>query len=157
MKKKIGVFSFTCCEGCNIVLLETLNKKFFEWKDKIDFVNFRVLKKERPIKEIEPLDIALIEGAISTKSEIKKLKQIRKKTKKLVALGSGASNGFPSNRRNDFSEEKLKQIQDLIKKMHQIPKILPLKEFVKVDEEINRCPVEEDVLIKKIDGYIKED
>ena len=156
MKKKIGVFSFTCCEGCVIVFLETLNKKYFDWKDKLDFVNIRVLKKVTPAKEMEQLDIALVEGAVSTKGEIKKLKEIRKKSNKLVALGSGASTGYPSNQRNNFSQRKQQEIKPLLKKLKQIPKILPLKEFVKVDDSINSCPVEEDVLIKKIDEYIKE-
>ena len=39
--------------------------------------------------------------------------------------------------------------------MHQIPKISPIKNFVKVDDNINGCPVEEAVLIKKINGYLK--
>ena len=27
MKQKIGVFSFTCCEGCVVVFIEILNRK----------------------------------------------------------------------------------------------------------------------------------
>ncbi len=114
--------------------------------------NFRALKSD---KKIVNLDIAFVEGAISTESEIKKLKEIRKKSKKLVALGSGAVNGYPSNHRNNFDSAKKKAIQPLIKKFNQINEISPLNKFVKVDDNILGCPVDEKILIKKIDGYLK--
>lgn len=151
-KLKLGIFSFTCCEGCVVSFLEVLNSKFFEYKDKIEIVFCRAL---RPVKKIKEMDITFVEGAISTKSEINKLKEIRKNTKKLVAIGSGAINGWPSNLRNDFNIEKQKEIEPMIKKLKQIKKILPAKEVVKFDDEIPGCPVEEEMFIKKIKEYLK--
>lgn len=152
MVLKTGFFSFTCCEGCTVVFLEILNKKYDEYMKKLKIENFRQLKTN---EEIKSLDIAFVEGAISTQSEAKKLKEIRKKTKKLIALGSGACTGYPSNQRNKFDKKKQKQIQPLIKKFHQNKTIEPLSKFVKVDDEINGCPVPEQDLINKIDGYLK--
>jgi sulfhydrogenase subunit delta len=151
-KIRVGVFSFTCCEGCTVVFLEILNKKYDEYMKKIKIVNFRQLKTE---KKIIPMDLAFVEGAISTESEIRKLKEIRKKTKKLIALGSGAVNGYPSNQRNKFDEKKKKLIQPLIEKFHQNKTIEPLNKFVKVDDNIEGCPVSEQDLINKIEGYLK--
>lgn len=150
-KKKVGFFNFTCCEGCTIVLIEALNTKYDEWMKKITIENFRALKKVKPIKH---LDIAFVEGAISTNSEIKRLKEIRKKSKILIAFGSGAANGYPSDQRNKFSPKLKKKIEPLIKTLKQKKKILPLKEYVKVDDEIDGCPVNQEILIKKIDSII---
>ena len=152
MKLKVGVFSFTCCEGCVVVFIENLNEKYEEYMKKIKIENFRQLKK---VKKIGNLDIALVEGAISTESEIRKLKEIRKKSKKLVALGSGAVDGYPSNQRNKFVGKKKKDVQPLIKRYNQIEKISPLKVFVKVDDNIKGCPVDAEELMKKMDGYLK--
>ena len=152
MRKKVGVFSFTCCEGCTVVFLEILNRKYEEYMKKIDIVNMRTL---RTSEQIKPMDLAFVEGAISTESEIKKLKEIRKKSKKLIALGSGATNGYPSNQRNKFDETKKKLIQPLIKKFHQNKTIEPINKFVKVDDNIEGCPVSEQDLINKIEGYLK--
>lgn len=149
---KVGFFSFTCCDGCTVVFLEILNKKYEEYVKKMKIDNFRQLKTQEKIKS---LDIAFVEGAISTESEIKKLKEIRKKSKKLVALGSGAINGYPSNQRNKFDKKKQKQIEGLIIKLHQNRTIEPLNKFVKVDDNIEGCPVSEQDLIKKIDSYLK--
>jgi len=151
-KLKAGFFSFTCCEGCIISFIEVLNKKFFEYKEKIDIKYLRALKK---VKRITPIDIAFVEGAISTPDEVKKLKQIRENARKVVALGSGAITGWPSDLRNKFKGKKQEQILPLIKKLGQNEKILPIKEFIKIDDEIPGCPVDEKLFIKKIDGYIK--
>jgi sulfhydrogenase subunit delta len=152
MKLKVGFFSFTCCEGCVISFIEILNEKFFEYKEKMQIEHLRALKK---VKKISPMDVAFVEGAISTQSEIKRLKEIRKNSKKLVALGSGAISGWPSNLRNKFKGKKKEQIEPLIKKLNQLKKIKPIKEFVKVDDKIPGCPVNEKLFIKKMGGYLK--
>jgi len=149
---KVGFFSFTCCEGCTVVFLEVLNSKFGEYMKKMKIENFRALKTMEKIKN---LDLAFVEGAISTQSELKKLKEIRKNSKKLIALGSGACNGYPSNQRNKFDKKKQKQIQPLIEKLHQNKTIEPLNKFVKVDDKIDGCPVSEKDLIKKIDKCLR--
>ncbi|MFH1585207.1 MAG: hypothetical protein ABIB79_00385 [archaeon] len=152
MKKRVGFFSFTCCEGCTIVFIEALNQKYDEWTEKVEFVNFRALKK---IAEIQDLDIAFVEGAISTPHEAEKLKEIRKKSKILIALGSGASNGYPSDQRNKFTPAKKKQIAELIETLGQTKTIESLEKYVKVDDKIDGCPVDEKVLIAKVEGLIK--
>jgi sulfhydrogenase subunit delta len=151
-KIRVGFFSFTCCEGCSVVFVEILNQKFDEYMKKIQIVNFRALKTNEDIKD---LDLAFVEGAISTQSEIRKLKEIRENSKKVIALGSGACNGYPSNQRNKFDKKKQKQIQPLLEKLHQNKTIEPLSKFIKVDDEINGCPVEEKDLINKIEKYLK--
>ena len=60
-KLKIGIFSFTCDEGCSIVFIELLNDNFAKWKDIIEFKHFRALKSKN---EITDIDVAFIEGAI---------------------------------------------------------------------------------------------
>lgn len=152
-KIKTGFFSFTCCEGCIIIFLEILNKKYDEYNEKMQIEYIRALKK---VKKIAPIDIAFVEGAISTPSEIRKLKLIRKNAKKVVAIGSGAINGWPSDLRNKFKGKKQKQVAPLIKKLGQNEKILPIKKFIKVDDEIPGCPVDEKLFIKKIDEYFRE-
>ena len=152
MKLKVGFFSFTCCEGCTVVFLEALNKKYDAWMKKMKIVNFRALKK---VGKMQNMDIAFVEGAISTESEIRKLKEIREKAKKVVALGAGAVTGYPSNQRNKFDVKKKKQIAELVEKMHQIKEISPINKFIKVDDKIDGCPVSEEDLIKKIDSYLK--
>ncbi|MCR4263324.1 MAG: hypothetical protein NUV98_01220, partial [Candidatus Roizmanbacteria bacterium] len=62
-KLRVGWFSFTCCEDSTILFTELLNTHWDEWKEKIEFVNARVLKTNRELKD---LDISFVEGAISS-------------------------------------------------------------------------------------------
>lgn len=100
MKKlKIGIFAFTADEGCAIQFLEILNRKFEDWKKVLDIQYCRLLKSKNKVKG---LDVAFIEGAVATYREEEALKEIRKNAKRVVAVGSCAIEGSPSNLRNFF-------------------------------------------------------
>lgn len=152
MKVKVGFFSFTCDEGCTITFLEILNRKFQEWKDKIEIKHMRILQKRSEIKD---LDVAFVEGAISTKKELEKIKEIRKNAKILVALGNCAISGFPSNQRNFFDEERKNEIKEILKKFGHLDKVLSIKEVVNVDYEVPGCPMVEDKFIKIVEEIIR--
>ncbi len=92
-KIRIGWFSFSCCEDSTIVFTELLNDHWQEWKKIFDFRHARVFKSNNILDE---LDIAFIEGAIASDEHIAKLKEIREKSKKLVAIGACAVTGMPS-------------------------------------------------------------
>ena len=152
-KLKVGFFSFTCDEGCMVTFIEILNKKFFEWKPFLDIKYCRQLKKKNVIRDI---DVAFVEGAISTFKEEKKLKEIRRNSKVLVAMGSCAVSGFPSNQRNFFDAERKKEIDFLLKKFKHRDKVSPLKEIVKVDFEIPGCPMMENKFIEIMEKQFKD-
>jgi len=152
-KLKVGVFSFTCCEGCCISVIESLNSKMFDWQKKIDFVNFKALKK---VGKIQNMDVAFIEGAISTDEESLKLQEIRVNARVLVALGSGAINGWPSNLRNNFKGEVKSKVMERVAMSGQNEKVVPAKEVVKFDDEIFGCPISEEDFVKKMKEFLNE-
>jgi len=152
-KLKIGWFSFTCSEDSTIVFLELMNERFFKWRDMIDFKHFRTLKSKN---EIKGLDVAFVEGAISNKNEEKNLKEIRKNSKKLVAVGSCACTGSPANMRNFFDKKTEEEIQFILEKFGHRKKVSPLSEIVKVDDSVPGCPMDENLFLEKLNGYLKE-
>ncbi|MEM7821383.1 MAG: hypothetical protein QXX38_01030 [Candidatus Aenigmatarchaeota archaeon] len=154
MKKiRVGIFSFTCDEGCSMSILEILNKKFFEWKDFIKIEHFRLLKSKSRTKN---LDVAFIEGAISTFKEKKSIEEIRKNCKKIVLIGSCAISGSPSNARNFFDEERKKEIQGIIKKFGHMEKVFAASEIIKADYYVFGCPIEERCFVETMEKILKE-
>ncbi|MBU3924188.1 MAG: hypothetical protein KJ592_04680 [Nanoarchaeota archaeon] len=151
-KLKVGFFSFTCCEGCMINVIEVFNEKFFEWKDKISIEYFRALKKVKPIRK---MDVAFVEGAVSTKSEIRKLEKIRANATKVIAIGSGAINGWPSDLRNSFKGVQKKEAEILRQRLGQIEKVLPIKKVIKIDDEVAGCPINSDIFVLKMSELIE--
>ena len=153
MKLKVGMFSFTSDEGCSMIFIELMNKHFFEWENLIDFKYFKLLKSKGEIKD---LDVAFVEGAISTFKEEKRLEEIRKNSKKLVAIGSCAVNGSPSNQRNFFSEDTIKEIKMTLDNFGHRDKVSPLNEIVTVDENVPGCPMDENKFLEVLNKYLKE-
>ena len=99
-KIKIGWFTFSCCEDNTIVMTEIMNDHWQEWKKLFDFRHVRVLKSNNVLDD---LDIAFIEGAIASDEHAARLKEIRVKSKKLVAIGACAVVGMPAAQRNYFN------------------------------------------------------
>lgn len=152
-KIKIGWFTFSCCEDSTIVMTELLNDHWQEWKKIFDFRHVNVLKSRNVL---DKLDIAFIEGAIASDDHIKKLKEIRKKSKKLVAIGACACVGMPSAQRNYFSEEQKNEIEFLIARFSALPKVLKVADVVKVDAQVPGCPMDTDKFLEVVNALIKE-
>jgi coenzyme F420-reducing hydrogenase gamma subunit len=138
-KLRVGWFTFTCCEDSTIVFTEVLNDHWKEWRKLIDFVHARVLQKKNAEGE---LDVAFIEGAISSEEQKKRVEEIRKKSTWVVAVGACAVSGMPSSQRNQFDEGTLKEIHFIMERFHHLEKVLSVKEVVKVDAELPGCPMD---------------
>ena len=152
-KIKIGWFSFSCCEDNTIVMTEIMNDHWQEWKKIFDFRHARVLKSDNILDE---LDIAFVEGAIASDEHAKKLKEIREKSKKLVAEGACAVVGMPAGQRNYFNEQQKQEIQFLIARFSALPKVLKVSEVVTVDAEIPGCPMEPNVFLDAVNKLVSE-
>ena len=83
MKKKInvGFFSFTGCEGCMITILELMSDNYKEWNNIFNFKYFKILKEDNDMND---LDVAFVEGAISTKKEEKMIKKYERIARQLL-------------------------------------------------------------------------
>jgi len=154
MKKlKVAFFSLTCDEGCSISFLELLNKKYEEWKDFLEFKAFRLIQER---EDLEDIDLAFVEGVVSSEKEKDFLKKIRSTSKKVVALGSCAISGSPSNVRNFFGKDELEEIKPILSKFKHLEKVLSVKDVIEVDEEVPGCPMAEEETVKVVEKYLKE-
>ncbi|MBU5558013.1 MAG: hypothetical protein QW751_01210 [Candidatus Aenigmatarchaeota archaeon] len=152
-KLKFGFFSFTGDEGCMIIFLEALNSHFQKWLKSIDFKYSKILREKN---EMKGLDIAFVEGAISTKDEVKRIKEVRKNCKVLVAMGACAIDATPSAHRNFFAKKELREINPILKKFNYLDKVYPLSKFVKVDYQVPGCPMDQMKFIELVENFIEK-
>lgn len=150
-KKQVGIFSFTCDEGCSIFLIEIFNQKLIGWLEKIELAYFLSVRQHNEIKNF---DIAVVEGVISTKKDEKLIKKIRRKSRVLIAMGSCAISALPSGQRNNFSADQIEQIKGDLEKFDFLSKCLAVKEVVKVDDEVPGCPIDKQKFIEVFEKYI---
>ena len=152
-KLKIGWFSFTCCEDSTILLTELLNKHLDEWKKVIDFRHLKALKTKN---SIEDLDVAFVEGAISSPTQEKDLRKIRDNCKYLVTIGACACTGQPSASRNNFVSDDINyKIAYYMCHFDYSKDVKKIADFVKVDDEVNGCPMNPDLFIETVGKYLK--
>jgi coenzyme F420-reducing hydrogenase gamma subunit len=154
-KKKIAVgwFSFSCCEDNTIIMTEVMNDHWQEWREIFDFRHARVMKTNNVM---DSFDIAFIEGAIASPQQEEKLKDIRTRSKKLVAVGSCAVVGLPAGQRNTFTPEQKESIDFLITRFGALPMVKKVAEVVTVDVEIPGCPMDPKVFLEKVNGLVGE-
>jgi coenzyme F420-reducing hydrogenase gamma subunit len=105
---------------------------------------------------MDEFDIAFIEGAMASQEHIEKLKDIRSRSKKLVAVGSCAIVGMPAGQRNSFTPEQMASIDYLLTRFKALPEVKKVSDVVKVDVEIPGCPMDPKNFLDKVNGLVKE-
>jgi len=84
-KPKIAFFDFTCCEGCQLTVVDSL-QTHPELLEVVEIVQFREAMSEKG----EDYLVAFIEGSCTRESDEARLKQIRAQAGVVVALGACA-------------------------------------------------------------------
>ena len=138
MKKKIMVHALTSCYGCQLRLAAL--EEIEEIAENFEIVYFPMISS----KELEgDVDIAFVEGSVSTEKDLVELKKIRKNAKILVAMGTCAAfGGVQSWDERDY-EELYRDVYGEEKIKFAGRKAEPLSKHVKVDYILPGCPPEE--------------
>ena len=152
-KLVVGWFSFTCSEDSTILFSELLNDYLDTWKKRVEFRNLKVLKSKNVL---EGLDVAFIEGAISSDKQEQEAKKIRENAQYVVAIGACAVTGLPSASRNEFvSEEINERIQWYMNQFNYSQKVKKLDEVIRVDDVVNGCPMSIPLFLEVLNKYLK--
>ena len=152
-KLVVGWFSFTCCEDSTILLTELLNIYLDDW---VKLVEFRYLKALKTKNSLNDLDVAFIEGAVSSESQADKVKKIRANAKYVVAIGSCACTGMPSASRNAFTPKHITaKIKDYMRRFNYTAKVKKLEDIIKVDDKVEGCPMNSDAFLAMLYKYLK--
>jgi coenzyme F420-reducing hydrogenase gamma subunit len=152
-KLRVGWFTFSCSEDSTILLTEIMNDHYLEWKKLIDFRTIGVLQKR---DDHADFDVVFIEGAITSDTQAEKLKDIRSRAKKLIAVGACAVIGMPSAQRNNFDPAKKKEIEPILMRFKYAPMVRRVSDVVKVDAVVPGCPMDETTFLKIVTSALKE-
>jgi NAD-reducing hydrogenase small subunit len=141
------------CSGCHMSFLD-IDQRLLDLTDKVEIVFSPLVDtKEFP----ENVDITLVEGALGTEEDIRKIKKIRQRTKMLVAFGDCAVTANIPSMRNPFgAEATLRRVYLEHDALNQqvptevvpalLPNALPLHQLVKVDLFVPGCPPSADTI-----------
>jgi sulfhydrogenase subunit delta len=150
----VGWFSLTCCEDSSILLTELLNDHFDEWKNLVEFRSAKVLKTKN---EVRNLDVAFIEGAVSSATQELEAKRIRENSKYVVAIGACACTGQPSASRNFLVGDDINyKMYWYFSHFDYSDTVRKLADVIKVDEQVPGCPMNTEVFTSVLGRYLKE-
>jgi len=149
----VGWFSFTCSEDSTILLTELLNDHLDEWKRVVEFRHLKALKAKNSLTN---LDVAFIEGAISSETQVKEAQRIRDNAKYVVAIGACACTGLPSASRNQFTDEQINErIKWYMSNFNYNQKVRKLGDVIKVDDMVQGCPMNVQSFMAVLSKYLK--
>lgn len=146
-KPKAALFTLTSCFGCSFEFLN-LKEDLLKVFDILDFVNFRLVKE---INLDTDYDIVFVEGGVTTRREIKEVKEIRRHSKFLVALGACACNGCVMTLKN-YRKAPEKDVYG--GKDFGSVDVKGIGEHVKVDYHLRGCPFFRHELIGLVKGWV---
>jgi F420-non-reducing hydrogenase small subunit len=103
---KVSVVSLTCCAGCVCSFLNA-GEAFLE----ILSEDFEIVYSPTfvDLKEVPNVDLAIVEGGVRTKEDERLIREVRAKSRILVALGICATHGGITSLGNMVSAKKLSE------------------------------------------------
>lgn len=153
-KVKVASVWLGGCAGCHMSFLD-LDERLFDLAQLAE-ITFSPITD---IKEPPPVDVGLVEGAVTNTDNEHFLKMLRESAKFLIAFGDCACTGNIPAMRNMFPLEEVlergyvytesTQIGE-IPHSDEVPKLFdqvkPIDEYVKVDYYIPGCPPDADTI-----------
>ena len=137
-KLRVAVHKFTSCDGCQLALLN-LGPTLLAVASQFEIVHFA---EAGPVDLDAPVDIALIEGSISTPDEEARIARIRAGARYLIAIGACATSGGIQALRNLPHEgDWVGAIYASPQYIESLAHVRSIRDVVKVDLELWGCPV----------------
>ena len=152
-KKKLAVWKFASCDGCQLSILDCEDELLL-LADRIEVAYFP--EASRTVIEGE-YDLSLVEGSITTPADAIRILEIRKNSKFLVTIGACATTGGIQALRN------FKKVKEFISLVYASPQYIdsletstPISSHIAVDFELRGCPISKLQLLEVITSYLTE-
>lgn len=150
-KPSLAVWKFASCDGCQLSLLDCED----ELLDVADNVQIAYFMEASSATVEGPYDLSLVEGSVTTAHDAERIQEVRRASKFLVTIGTCATSGGLQALRN-FAD-----IDGFIRAVYAKPEYIstlktstPISAHVRVDFELQGCPINKVQLLDVITSYI---
>ncbi|RDH85985.1 MAG: sulfhydrogenase subunit delta [endosymbiont of Galathealinum brachiosum] len=146
-KPSVAVHKFSSCDGCQLALIN-MGEPLLVLTQLVDIKHFA---EAGPLDENAIVDIAIIEGSVSTSKDLARLQKIRDNSTYIMTIGACAtSGGLQALRNMANTKEWIADIYANPSVIDSLDNSTPIKEHVKVDLELWGCPVNEQQILSAI-------
>ncbi len=150
-KPRLAVWKFASCDGCQLSLLDC-EDELLAVADAVDIAYF---PEASSAMASGPYDLSLVEGSITTPHDAERIHKVRRQSKFLVTIGACATAGGIQALRN-FAD-----VREFVAAVYASPQFIktlatstPIAAHVKVDFELNGCPINKAQLLEVISAFL---
>jgi sulfhydrogenase subunit delta len=152
-RRSLAVWKFASCDGCQLSLLDC-EDELLALAGELDVAYFA---EAGPLREEGMYDLSIVEGSITTAHDAERIRDIRARSRRLIAIGACATAGGIQALRN-FAD-----VDDFVAAVYASPQYIstlrhstPAAEHVAVDFELQGCPPDKGQLLEVISAYLNE-
>jgi sulfhydrogenase subunit delta len=152
-KKKLAVWKFASCDGCQLSLLDC-EDELLALAGAVEIAHF--LEASSGVAP-GPYDLSLVEGSITTPEDAERIQQVRRSSRRLVTIGACATAGGIQALRN-FAD-----VADFMSVVYASPEYVStlatstaISAHVPVDYELHGCPVNKHQLLEVLSAYLND-
>jgi len=137
-KPRLAVHKFSSCDGCQLAFLN-LGEALLTLDGLVELVHFAEAGLCAPDADV---DIAFVEGSISTHKDRERIRAVRANSHYLVTIGACATaGGLQALRNMADAGQWLAEVYARPDYIDSLDQVSPIKDNVKVDLELWGCPV----------------
>ena len=137
-KPTVAIHKFSSCDGCQLAFLN-LGENLLALSELVDIRHF---VEAGPQDEGASVDIAFVEGSISTPEDLERIRMIRSNSNYLISIGACATSGGVQALRNMADAEAwIAGIYASPEYINTLDDSTAISSVVKVDLELWGCPV----------------
>jgi len=138
IKPRVAVHKFSSCDGCQLAFLN-LGEDLLTLAERVELIHFAEAGPLAPDTEV---DVAFVEGSVSTPDDLERIQHIRAHSRMLIAIGACATSGGIQGLRNGADGTQwIAAIYSHPEAIASLARSTPISSHVKVDFELWGCPV----------------
>jgi sulfhydrogenase subunit delta len=150
-RPKLAVWKFASCDGCQLTVLDC-EDELLELAGEVEIAYF----PEATRAAVEgPYDVSLVEGSITTPSDVERIRRVREESKLLITIGACATAGGIQALRNFADVEEFRSA------VYAHPEFIttlatstPIASVVPVDLELRGCPIDRRQLLETLSALL---
>jgi sulfhydrogenase subunit delta len=151
-RPKLAVWKFASCDGCQLTLLNC-EDELIPLAGAVEIAYFP--EATRAVVE-GPYDVSLVEGSITTPSDLERIQQVRAASRRLVTIGACATAGGIQALRNFADVEEFRSIVYAHPEyVETLDRSTPIAAHVPVDFELRGCPIDKNQLLEVLAAEIQ--
>ena len=148
---KVAVHKFSSCDGCQLAFLN-MGPDLLTLAENVELVHFA---EAGPLAPDAGVDLAFVEGSISTSDDMERIQHIRQQSKIIVAIGACATaGGVQALRNGPHSTHWLTSLYQHPEHIESLAASTPISAHVKVDYELFGCPVTSEQVLAVVNSLL---